>query len=349
MRPDRVCRASSSEIRRLLPLAGVLVAVYLLMAALSAVDWGNHFWAFSQWRLRLPIFLVAGNPDGGISINWHNQRLILEGGAINIILGVGMTFVILTAGIDLSVGSLLAFCNVLFVVTAKAMLGRRVPGVLAYSTATLVCLVGGTFCGWVNGAITVWGRVQSFIVTLGMLLAARGLAYVISGKDVQWLACSGSVRYLLPTGLALASVAIAYIALAYTPIGRYMYAVGGNLEASRLSGVPVNRVRIVAFAISGLCAALAGIVSWIYVSTGTYLAGESRELYAIAAVVIGGTSLMGGQGSVLGTFLGALIIAVLYNGLQTIAVDEMTQRVIIGVVIVAAALYDSMRHRRAQR
>jgi ribose transport system permease protein len=126
-----------------------------------------------------------------------------------------------------------------------------------------------------------------------------------------------------------------------------MYAVGGNLEASRLSGVPVDRVRILAFAISGLCAGLAGMVYWSRLSMGTYLAGETYELYAIAAVVIGGTSLMGGEGSVLGTLIGALIMAVLYNGLDTVGVDDMPQRIIIGVVIVAAALYDSMRHRRA--
>jgi len=335
---------SSSELRRLLPLAAVLVAIYLLMTGLSAIDWGNNFWAFRQWRLRVPIFLLRATDDG-VAINWHNQRLILEGGVINIILGVGMTFVILTAGIDLSVGSLLALCNVLFVVTAKAMLGHGLPSVPAFAVATVVCLLGGALCGWVNGAITVWGRVQSFIVTLGMFLAARGLAYIVSGKDVQWLACPSAVRYILPIGLALGSVGIAYLALAGTRMGRYMYAVGGNLEASRLSGVPVNGVRITAFVVSGLCAALAGIVYWIYVTTGTYLAGESRELYAIAAVVIGGTSLMGGQGSVLGTFLGAMTIAVLYNGLQRVEVDEMTQRVIIGAVIVLAALYDSLRRR----
>jgi ribose/xylose/arabinose/galactoside ABC-type transport system permease subunit len=348
---------SSSELRRILPLLGVLAAVYALMVGLSAmdlsaVDWGEHFWNISQWRLkgplwRAPIFLVSQGEDG-TAINWLNQRQILEQGAINIILGVGMTFVILTAGIDLSVGSLLAFCNVLFVVTAKAVAGKEAPGLPAFVTATFVCLLGGVFCGWVNGAVTVWGRVQSFIVTLGMFLAARGLAYVISGKEPQRLVCSGAIRTLLPIGLAIGSVAVAYVVLGYTRLGRYMYAVGGNLEASRLSGVPVAQVRIFAFVISGFCAALAGIVFWARLSTGTYLAGESLELYAIAAVVIGGTSLVGGEGSVLGTLLGALIMAVLYKGLNTVGVDEMTQRIIIGSVIVAAALYDSMRHRRAE-
>jgi ribose transport system permease protein len=191
--------------------------------------------------------------------------------------------------------------------------------------------------------------VQSFIVTLCMLLAARGLAYVISGKEPQRLECVGAIRYLLPIGLSIGAVAIAYFLLSRTRFGRYVYAVGGNLEASRLSGVPVNRVRIAVFVIAGLCSALAGIVFWARLSIGTYLAGEALELYAIAAVVIGGTSLMGGQGSVLGTLIGALIMAVLYKGLNTVGVDEMTQRIIIGAVIVAAALFDSMRHRRAMR
>jgi len=335
---------SSSELRRLVPLLAVLAAVYLLMAALSGVDWGDNFWKFSQWRLRSPIFLLETHPDGSHSISWRNQRLILEQGAINIILGVGMTFVILTAGIDLSVGSLLALCNVLFVLTARSV-GGDTPGVGAFAAATLVCLFGGAFCGFVSGAITVWGRVQSFIVTLGMFLAARGLAYVVSGKQPERLVCTGAVRNVLPIAFAIGSVAVAYFMLGWTRFGRYVYAVGGNLEASRLSGVPVNGVRIAVFVISGLCAALAGIVYWARLSMGTYLAGETLELYAIAAVVIGGTSLMGGTGSVLGTLIGALIMAVLYNGLNTVGVDEMTQRIIIGAVIVGAALYDSLRRR----
>ena len=336
----------ANELRRLLPLLGVLAIVYLLMAGLSAIDRGEGSQNISGWRLRAPIFLVT-ETDEGLSLNTGNQRQILEQAAVNIILGVGMTFVILTAGIDLSVGSLLAFCNVLFVIVAKALLAHNAPPVFAYAGATLLCLAGGAMMGWINGAITVWGRVQSFIVTLGMFLAARGLAYVISGRDIQWLPCFGAVRYVLPIALALSSVVVAYLALGFTRWGRYTFAVGGNLEASRLSGVPVNRVRILAFTISGLCCAVAGIVSWVHVSTGSYLAGESRELYAIAAVVIGGTSLMGGQGSVLGTLVGALIMAVLYNGLNTVGVDEMTQRIIIGAVIVGAALYDSLRRRRS--
>jgi len=339
---------SSNEFRRLLPLLAVLAAVYLLMVGLSALDWSEGFWKFSQWRWRAPIFLLSISEDGRHAVNWIYQRQILEQGAINIILGVGMTFVILTAGIDLSVGSLLALCNVLFVVTARALAGGEGPGVAGFAAATVVCLLGGVFCGWVNGAITVWGRVQSFIVTLGMFLAARGLAYVVSGKEPQRLVCAGAIRTLLPIGLAIGSVVAAYVVLGFTRMGRYMYAVGGNLEASRLSGVPINRVRILAFAISGLCCALAGIVFWARLSTGTYLAGESLELYAIAAVVIGGTSIVGGEGSVVGTLIGALIMAVLYKGLNTVGVDEMTQRIIVGAVIVTAALYDSMRHRSAK-
>ena len=305
----------SSELRQLLPLLLALAVIYILMVVLTGRT---------------------------------NLRLILEQGAINIILSVGMTFVILTAAIDLSVGSVLALCNVLFVVTAKAIAGDQTPTATAFLAATAICLLGGALCGWVNGAITVWGRVQSFIVTLGMFMAARGLAYVVSGGQPQRLVCSGAIRYVTPIGLSIASVAVAYFVLGYTRTGRYMYAVGGNIEASRLSGVPINRVRILAFAICGLCAALAGIVYWVRLSMGTYLAGETYELYAIAAVVIGGTSLMGGKGSVLGTLIGALIMAVLYNGLNSYGVDEMTQRIIIGSVIVAAALYDSMRHRRTE-
>ncbi len=338
--------AGTSEFRRLLPLLAVMAAIYVILTGLSALDWGGNFWHLSQWRLRAPIFLLVEEADGRYAVNWHNQRLIIEQGAINLILGVGMTFVILVAGIDLSVGSLLALCNVVFVVTARALLGEGVSPTVAYGTAALACLAAGVGGGWINGAITVWGRVQSFIVTLGMFLVARGLAYLISGKVPQRLACSGTIRYLLPITVSLAAVAVAWFVLSRTRFGRYVYATGGNAEASRLSGVPVHRVRIAAFAISGLCAALAGMVYWVRLSEGSYLAGEAYELYAIAAVVIGGTSLLGGEGSVLGTAIGALIMAILNNGLNTVGVDAITQRIIIGAAIVAAALYDSLRHRR---
>lgn len=347
MLSERASGRLAIELRRLLPLIAVLIAVYVIMIGLSAIDWGDSFWKFSQWRLRPPIVLVAPAAEGGYEFNRGNQIQILEQGAMNIILSVGMTFVILTAGIDLSVGSLLALCNVLFVATALRVAGGEAPGAVAFTLGTVVCLLGGTLCGWINGAITVWGRVQSFIVTLGMFMAARGVAYVVGGKEPQVLFSGSPIRGLLPIGLAVVAVVVAYFVLGYTRLGRYMYAVGGNLEASRLSGVPVDRVRILAFTISGFCAGLAGIVYWSRVATGDYLAGEAFELYAIAAVVIGGTSLMGGQGSVLGTLIGALIMAVLYNGLDSVGVDSMTQRIIFGAVIVAAALYDSLRRRRA--
>lgn len=337
---------TDSELARLLPLLGVLIAVYILMVALSAIDWGDGFWKVSQWKLRQPIFIVAPAQGGGFEFNANNQTAILEQGAINIILSVGMTFVILTAGIDLSVGSLLALCNVLFVITAAGLAGTEgAPGPLAWLLATAVCLGGGAFCGWLNGAITVWGRVQSFIVTLGMFLIARGVAYLACGGQQKVLFAGTTIRRALPIALVIIVVAAAWFILRHTRLGRYMYAVGGNLEASRLSGVPVNRVRILAFTISGLCAALAGIVYWSRVSIGTYLAGEAYELYAIAAVVIGGTSLMGGRGSVIGTLIGALIMAVLSNGLNTVGIDQKAQQIIIGMVIVAAALFDSMRRR----
>jgi ribose transport system permease protein len=340
-------RQVKTELSRLLPLLGVLLVIYLLMVGLSAIDWQGNFWNIAKWRFRPPIFLLARDVDGGYRINWLNHRQILEQGSINIILGVGMTFVILTAGIDLSVGSLLALCNVLFVVTAVKIAGGEPPGPLVFLAAFGAAVAGGLACGWINGAVTVWGRVQSFIVTLGTLMAAKGLAYVFSGGAPRRLVAAGEIRYLLPIALAMGSVAVAFVVLNYTRYGRYMYAVGGNLEASRLSGVPVDRVRIAAFVISGFCAALAGIVYWVRLSSGNYLAGDTLELYAIAAVVIGGTSLMGGQGSVLGTLIGALIMTILGKGLNTIGVDEMIQRIIIGSVIVIAALYDSRRRRKA--
>jgi ribose transport system permease protein len=348
---NRSAGPARGEFGRLLPLIGVLAAIYVLMAGLSAIDFGPRFWAVSEWRLQLPIFLFKRSADGRIALNTLYQVQILEQSAYNIILGVGMTFVILTGGIDLSVGSLLALCNVVFAMTVLKGAGdpaAGAPGLGAFGVGAAACLMTGLFAGWINGAVTVWGRVQSFIVTLGMMMGASGLAFVF-GKDTMYLPTPHGyegARGLIPTGLSLISVAVGFFVLRYTRLGRYMYAVGGNLEASRLSGVPVDRVRITAFTISGLCAALAGIVYWARLQSGTYLAGGGYELYAIAAVVIGGTSLSGGEGSILGTLIGALIMAVLNNGLSTVGIDAENQKIIIGAVIVVAALYDSLRHRR---
>lgn len=347
---------SSALGRELSQLVGLLVAlavVYGIMVGLSAIHITGSFWDFGSWQLRPPILLI----DRQGHINWTNQWNTLEQGAINVVLGVGLTLVILSGEIDLSVGSLLTLCNVLFVVGASRgdSVGYTLLGVA-------MAIAGGVTVGVFNGMVTARYKVASFVVTLGMLMAAAGTAHLVTiavsdGQPIfytcpgpeqaqptalQWLIAP---THLIPVASALAIVIVAWAILSQTRFGRHVYAVGGSAEAARLSGINVVWVKVGVFAFSGLAAALAGIVKWARVSSGTHIVEEPYELYAIAAAVIGGTSLMGGRGNVLGTFIGALIIAVLVKGLNTIGVHESIQKIIIGGVIIAAVLYDRRRQR----
>jgi len=326
-----------------------LVCVFGAMTLLSALDldsvegnWSNP----SAWEWRTPLFLLQDD-GGGYTLNSYNQRKILEQAAINLTLGVGMTFVILTGGIDLSVGSLLALCNVVFVTTALSMKGDGPPGTSAMLIGLVACITVGTLAGIANGWLSVALKIPSFIVTLGTMLVLRGLAFWVSGGETKLLACPSTATVLIPIGVSLAAVGVAAVFLGTTAAGRNIYAVGGNLLASAYSGVRTNRVRIMCFALSGLCAGLAGVIYWSRVSTGSYTAAKGAELYAIAAVVLGGTRLAGGEGTIIGTFFGALIMAVLANGLDTSGVETETQTIIVGCVLIVAAYIDSRRSRQS--
>jgi len=201
--------------------------------------------------------------------------------------------------------------------------------------------------GCINGVLTARFGAPSFVVTLGMLMAAAGAAHLVtigvSDGQPMFHMCFAPTKHVIPVVSSVGIVAIAWVVLGRTRFGRHVYAVGGNAEAARLSGISVVGVKIGVFAIAGLAAGLAGIVKWARVSSGTHVVEEPYELYAIAAAVIGGTSLMGGRGNVLGTFVGALIIAVLIKGLNTLGVHESVQKITIGAVIVTAVLYDRRR------
>ncbi|MBN1346749.1 MAG: ABC transporter permease [Phycisphaerae bacterium] len=326
------------ELQQVLGLLVALVVIYALMVGLSAIDVGESFWKPGAWRLRAPILLIDRQGD----VDWTNQRNILEQGAINVVLGVGMTLVILAGEIDLSVGSVLTLCNVLFVVGASP---RDGAGSVAVGVA--LALGAGLAVGLLNGVLTARFQVPSFVVTLGMLMAAAGAAHLVtigvSDGQPMFHMCYAPTKHVIPLLSALGIVAIAWVILGKTRFGRHVYAVGGSAEAARLSGISVVGVKIGVFAFCGMAAALAGIVKWSRVSSGTHVVEEPYELYAIAAAVIGGTSLMGGRGNVIGTFIGALIIAVLIKGLNTLGVHESVQKIIIGAVIIAAVLYDRRR------
>lgn len=262
-----------------------------------------------------------------------------------IVIAVGMTFVLIVAGIDLSVGSVLAF--------GSATLGvALVQWKLPLPVAMLACLLVGLSCGAVSGWITVRWTLPSFIVTLAMMEVARGAAYLVTnsrtmyiGSSIEGVSAISAFGVSLPFVFAVALVIAAQFVLTRTAFGRSMVAVGTNEEAGRLSGLNTRRIRLLVFALCGLLASVGAIIQTSRLASADPNMGTGAELQAIAACVIGGTSLMGGRGSVISTFFGVLIIAVLGAGLAQVGAQEPTKRLVTGCVIVAAAVLDHYRHR----
>lgn len=262
------------------------------------------------------------------------------------ILALGQLLVILTAGIDLSVGSVAALAGVVGAKTIKE-LGMPVPvGILA-GCAT------GLACGLVSGTLVTKGRIPAFIVTLGMMMAARGLALIVAdsvpifGLPESFAYLGGRRGWWIPVLITLTLVAAFTAILVYTRFGRSLYATGGNASSARLSGIPTDRVRILAFALCGLLAGFGGMMLASYTGIGSPNECEGYELDAIAACVIGGTSLMGGEGGAPGALAGALIMNVLVNFCNLNDIDVNWQRVLVGALIVALVFYDNFRKRRA--
>jgi ribose/xylose/arabinose/galactoside ABC-type transport system permease subunit len=271
-----------------------------------------------------------------------NLLNVMEQTSINAVIAVGMTFVILSGGIDLSVGSVLALAGVLMGTALQA--GAPLP------VALLVGLVAGAACGLVNGMLVSLGRLAPFIATLGMMSVARGAALLftngrpVSGFDPSFRTLATGRVALIPVAVlvTLAVYLLAHFVLARTRFGRYVYAIGGNEEATRLSGVPVRFHKTMVYALSGLMAGLAAAMLTARLNSAQPIAGIMYELDAIAATVIGGTSLLGGSGSIGGTLIGALIMGVLRNGLNLLGISSFLQQVVIGLVIVGAVLVDSL-------
>ena len=262
-----------------------------------------------------------------------------------ILIAVGMTYVLIIAGIDLSVGSVLGLGGA---VLGACMIRFEIPLV----PAIVICALTGALCGGLNGMIAVRWSLPSFIVTLGMLEAARGGTYLVSdsrtayiGSDIERLSEAGVMGVSLPFIVALFIVLVAHLVLTRTVFGRYMVAIGTNEEAVRLSGINTSPIKIAVFVISGFLAGLAAVSNVSRLGAADPNAGGGFELTAIAAVVIGGTSLMGGRGSVVCSFFGVLIIAVLENGLAQMGAQEPTKRLVTGCVIVAAVILDYYRNR----
>ncbi|MFM8578469.1 MAG: ABC transporter permease [Planctomycetaceae bacterium] len=293
---------------------------------------------------RWPSFLKADN-----LLNIANQIAVIA------IIAIGMTMVIIAGGIDLSVGSLAALSAVL----ASRMIRDHAGGVEASAGGMVVaCLVAIGLCGLIGtltgGLITGCG-IPPFIVTLAMMLVASGIASILSeGQSIYqipesfvWLG-RGADLFGLPNAVVLMLVlyGLAHVLMSRTTLGRYLYAVGGNREAARLSGVPVQRVLLFAYAASGLLAGLGGVIMASQLKSGSPTYGAMYELYVIAAVVVGGTALAGGEGKILGTLIGAFIIAVIQNGMNLTNIESYTQKVVLGLVILAAVLVDRLRRPR---
>ena len=275
-----------------------------------------------------------------------NLLNIAEQTSINAIVAVGMTFVILSGGIDLSVGSIVALSGV--VLGAALQSGQPLPVALVLAAAV------GLACGLGNGALVSWGGLPPFIVTLGTMSIARGAALLftegrpVSGFDPGFrMLATGRVAFIpAPVIATILVYAIAHFVLTRTTFGRYVYAIGGNEEATRLSGVAIRFHKTMIYGVSGLMSAIAAIILTARLNSAQPIAGMMYELDAIAATVIGGTSLMGGEGSLGGTLVGALIMGVLRNGLNLLGVSSFLQQIVIGAVIVVAVLLDTILKRR---
>ncbi|MCK8060736.1 MULTISPECIES: ribose ABC transporter permease [unclassified Fusibacter] len=277
-------------------------------------------------------------------MTFSNIMNILRQTSINSIIAAGMTFVILTGGIDLSVGSTLAFSG--------AMVAWFIASGMNPLLAIVLALAIGTAIGVLNGIVISKGKLQPFIVTLATMTVFRGATLVFTdGKPIstgyesnaEFLTQIGN-GYLgvipIPIVIMIFVFAIGYYILTQTSFGRYVYALGGNEDATKLSGINTNRLKIIVYGMSGLFAALAGVIITARLSSAQPTAGQGYELDAIAAVVLGGTSLAGGLGTIMGTVTGALIIGILNNALNLMNVSSYYQLLAKGVVILIAVLID---------
>jgi ribose/xylose/arabinose/galactoside ABC-type transport system permease subunit len=309
--------------RQLLPFATLI----LLIATLSALE-----------------------PDAFLTA--ENTFNVLSRSSVNGIVAMGMTAVIISGGIDLSVGSMMALCGMVagMVMTKD---GAIVPTAGLMWLGTLVGIVAGLFCGLLNGGLITKLNLPPFIVTLGTMSAFRGISYVMHHSamyDVPNYTFLGQSSLAgIPVSVLIFAliVAVSFFLLRYTPLGRYTYAIGSNRQAAFHAGVNVDRNLIAIYAITGLCVGLAAMIATSRTVSAQPTAGISLELDIIAAVVIGGASLSGGRGTVVGTVIGTLLISFLRNGLTLLGISTNIQLVVIGAIIITAVALDQMARAKA--
>ncbi|MCC8167287.1 MAG: ABC transporter permease [Planctomycetes bacterium] len=308
----------------------------------TTFDWKRHLRSLTTviGLLALSVILSIMSP---VFLTADNITNVITQCTVNAIVALGMTVVVITGGIDLSVGSVLAVAGIVMAMLLKS--GYPVP------LAMFVCLVIGAFCGLLNGIMITRGKLPPFIATLGMMSMARGIALVISnGRAIS--SFGPGLRFVgigqiggIPVQILVMVVLyiIIFYLLRYREFGRYIYAIGGNEETTRLSGVNVRRYKTLAYMLCGAITGCAAIVLTAKLNSAQPIAGTGYELDAIAAAVIGGTSLSGGVGKVQGTIIGAIIMSVLRNGLNLLNASSYWQQFIIGLVIVGAVLMDTLQ------
>lgn len=328
--------------------------------------WINTFGRFLALIIVFAFFAIL--VEDGKFYTPRNLENILRQSAVYGTAGLGMTMVIITAGIDLSVGAIISLAVVVVAWVLNLPAGdesyliHQWP-VLLPVLAVLAGVIAATLAGMANGAMIVGLRLVPFIVTLGMMGIVRGVAKGIAGeRDIYppedtWisgimdptLTSSDRQWMILPPGvwLLISGVVIASFLLRYTRFGRHIYAVGSNEETARLCGVRVGRTKLIVYALTGLFCGVAGLMQFSYIGgVGQPTTAVMYELFVIAAVIIGGASFSGGEGSVLGTLIGALIITILYMGGQQMGWPKWVQEMVIGGIIIAAVAFDRFRHRR---
>lgn len=311
-------------------------------------DLGSKFPTFAAARVIAPNAFRGSNflkPDNLLNI--ANQIAVIA------IIAIGMTLVIITGGIDLSVGSLIALSAVAATLLIQQKLGadqaNAGPMILASAAGIALCAA----VGLLSGVLITFARIPAFIATLGMMLVGSGLAFIAAkGESIYkipdsyvWLGRGADLGLPNAVVLMLVLYVAAHVLMTRTRLGRYIYAVGSNQHAARLTGVPVTAVLLFVYTVSGLLAGLGGVVMASQLKSGSPTYGQMYELYVIAAVVVGGASLSGGEGRAFGTLIGAFIIAVIQNGMNLTGVESYTQKVVLGLVILGAVLLDVVKKR----
>lgn len=305
------------DVSRILRSYGIVIAFLIICAVMTILS---------------PVFLTL-----------TNIRNVVRQSSIFGVMAIGMTFVILTGGIDLSVGSVLAI--------AGAIAAGMLKGGAGMLPVVALALVIGIGCGLANGLIITIGRIAPFVVTLGMMSIARSLTLIYT-KGYPISGFSGPFRFIgggdvasipFPIIVFALTVVVAWLILTQTRLGRYTYAIGGNEETVKLSGIDSNRYKVIVYVISGITAAMSALILTSRLNSAEPVAGQGYELDVIASVVIGGTSLSGGTGSVWGTLIGALLIGVINNGMNLLGISPYFQLLVKGLIIIGAVLLDRLR------